>query len=1139
MKRREHKPMSAVFRFWCLLFALLGLVAWQGHGADSLYENDAVVTDPVPIPDATNFLNTGYFTVTLPGAAPYQTHDTLNYTNTGYMDSFFGFDFDDFSTSTSVQGPAASFDNENTIEAQAQILVWATNIVDPGWMYVDNNLGLMQLAGNDVDLSRTTLLIQGGLGPGGANPTSLDYGVGVDTNAEWDPFVDLTATSALSSDFSTVRFPRPIFPFQTLFLPASTSYFKVDTIASNDVVYRAAFVEDYNPAISHNVYFGAGSVGNGTITVEWVGPYTNFATGEIFTNYLYLNDEPALISSNGVNIVRVINGIPDNFTILGSQTPLFTGPTPEGFQNVFVPGNITNNYSYLDAQMIATSVATNSLVDTNVSAIGGRIDILATNELNLSQAQITGENYMSVNSTNQFDGTGGAALAPPFSDMALGVTKGYFDVGNVLQAQIPIWSGEFQAWSTRWLVNVTNISVTVSNGIFSTNSFVVTNDYRVLLAASDTISPVSPSQVNNLTLIGTNSVVIRDTFNIFGSLFVNAQSLTLTTNGVGNGIDSLEGALNFENNSILWPTALPNLMWLTNDGAITIGNLAQFGAATPTYVTNTTSAIIGSPATNTLTETAGATNAPTGSSVTIGSYTYTFEIHLTNSALYQVQIAPKFDGTMSNLIAAINHYSGSWAKDYSTNTQSNTMVFASSLTNHAFLVTASSDGVAGNVIATTTTTTNLYWSGATLSGGTNDVAATTNVVSISGPYGAFLNNGSIFDLGSIIYAGYFENSGVFDNGEGNFNLYSTDAVLTNGELFAYFPFPPFFTNGFSGNISITANSVNISNVLIEAGGGLDLQVTNLLTDTGVTNGNIWFLDGGSSLNGLDLPIKPAAGDLLGTTINLLTPPPNKEVKNFWSAPDLGASNAGFSNNEAIGQLVLDVTTPSGAFYFSGPPGSAINNAIYVDRLVLENYASLADKEGSAGIPTLIFNTNNNAGNLTIYYADAISTATVNGGPFSDVSYLLNGLNGGHLVWVPTYTGYFSGTNVMYPSGAVVQLNAGLVSGGGNARLDSNGDGTPNGSDATPVFVGSQIDFQEVSVGSSNKLTWHSPPGSTNYIICSTNLLGWNVAAAVTNAPTVPPPSGWPITNVVYEPLTASNCWYRVKIIQNNSILYGE
>ena len=65
-------------------------------------------------------------------------------------------------------------------------------------------------------------------------------------------------------------------------------------------------------------------------------------------------------------------------------------------------------------------------------------------------------------------------------------------------------------------------------------------------------------------------------------------------------------------------------------------------------------------------------------------------------------------------------------------------------------------------------------------------------------------------------------------------------MLTNGSITA------------GGDVSITTGSLMASNLMLQAGRSLTLQVTNLLTDIGVANGNIWFV-GGGSLVGLNLP----------------------------------------------------------------------------------------------------------------------------------------------------------------------------------------------------------------------------------------------------------------------------------------------
>ena len=147
------------------------------------------------------------------------------------------------------------------------------------------------------------------------------------------------------------------------------------------------------------------------------------------------------------------------------------------------------------------------------------------------------------------------------------------------------------------------------------------------------------------------------------------------------------------------------------------------------------------------------------------------------------------------------------------------------------------------------------------------------------PYGAFINSGLLSDQGSMIFADYFEDSGTITNGIGSFMLQSQTTVLTNGSITA------------GADVSITADSLVVSNLTLQAGRSLTLQVTNLITDTGPspTNGNFWSVGGAASV-GLNLPRKPVVGDLLGTTITN-SALANKNVINTWAATNSGISVA--------------------------------------------------------------------------------------------------------------------------------------------------------------------------------------------------------------------------------------------------------
>lgn len=1100
---------------WPLLCGWLSLIsAPMAWATIPLYQNLSPEyyspANPPPNLDVAAFDNESIFSINFDALNTstefYQTLNTVNYTNNGSMLIDTGFYFDTMTDNVMPDQIAGTFYNPGSIvcgssdvildgelfyfENAGKFIAWATNIINPGSIDVGAD-GLMQFSGQNVDLSRSVLSIESYDSlftnvlnfSDTANVVGLVGAVGNDTNNDWNPAAALTAGTAYSSE-----------PFQYfLELTNSTSYFEFEETATNDIIIRAVFVQNTSDNVPYNVYFGGyPRLGTGDATVAWAGGYVIPSTGGMATNYLYLNNDYVLGASTNAG---VYGGIPNNFTFTGSTVPLIAAPpAPAGFQPVFVSGVITNPYSYLSAELVATTVSTNILLHTNVSALPARIQITGSNEVNLALASISGANYLSVTAPNQFDGSLGAQISAAYADLNLGVTNGVLTVSNLLESTIPIWNGTLQAWSTRWLY-------VDANGI--------TNDYRVMLVASQ-LTPLSQPQVQNLTLNVTNSVTISDQLNVYGALSINAQDLTLTTNGYGNGAGSADGELDISTPGFSWSTSLPDLLNLTNNGAIRIFNTYQTFVGTTNVVTviPTTPAAT---ATGTLSEISSLGNVKANDTVTLGTNVYAFAGKITNTVVNQVLIAPTFNGSLSNLIAAINQGAGA-GTSYSSATKVNPLAIAGTVASHAFLATAIETGSVGNSIVTATTSTNLTWSsGATLAGGVNYVAGGTNSTASTVPYDNFINNGLLSVQGSSIWADNFVSSGTISNGASSFTLESLDTTLTNGLLYA------------GSDISITADSLEASNLAM-AGRSLTLRVTNLLTDfvpggAGVvTNGNIWLVNGSASV-GLNLPVKPAVGDLLGTTITNLAPY-NRNVINTWGGQDFGVSPAGYSNNAAIGRLILDAAT-NGKFTFNG---AGTSNAIYVDYLELRDQATNRDTHGDPIALT-------NSSNLVIYYAQAMMEGV-------SVAELLNHENNNHLRWVAAYAGHFSSTNLYY-AGTTNVINAALAQ---SPDIDSSGTGIPNADNPEPVFVSGQVDFG-VTVTNvpplQARLVWHTIPGATNFVQYATSLPP--VWLDLTNSFVTPPaPPYAPITNVFYDPITntAVQKFYRVVIDPNVIDLYG-
>lgn len=130
-------------------------------------------------------------------------------------------------------------------------------------------------------------------------------------------------------------------------------------------------------------------------------------------------------------------------------------------------------------------------------------------------------------------------------------------------------------------------------------------------------------------------------------------------------------------------------------------------------------------ATGTLTG-SGSTNVSDGDVVTIGTQVYRFKTTMAQAFDVQIGGSGNSDTSLNNLIDAIN-LTGTSGTNWFAGTTQNTKVTAGALSAHAFAVTAISQGLQGNTVATTKTSAVLSWGAATLTGGTSS-AITMSVV---------------------------------------------------------------------------------------------------------------------------------------------------------------------------------------------------------------------------------------------------------------------------------------------------------------------------------------------------------------------------------------------------------------------------
>ncbi len=968
-----------------ILAVFLAAAARAVIAAQPAFINNGVITNAADaqVP-ATNYINNGVIDLTfqtgtgsvIPGfnalifnfSAPlFDFTDVQNYTNRGLMAIDTGFRFDTAPSGapgdTAPRHMAKSFVNSNPGQvvvgsvtnglslnsfffffglAAPQIRVSATNVVNSSLLDVGDT-GLITIDGNDVNLSRGALNVEGsltfnGLFFGLTNffvPLNVSifpqyWGVGRETN------VMSQANFTLPTVFSPLHQVNDQFN-NTLFTQVLPTGVKAFMLLGGDVsnnVTQVVFVGNTNSAIATDVRWFANTVNPADMStpiVQWFTVITNNPTLAPITNTLYLED----VFGSQTNFQVLTN----TFTLGGQpvESPFnylffqnFQGysnlfESPFTYNPAFLAGSagVTNQYSAFGVSLQpVTAVPDPSIPTSTITNLPGRVEINARQTLDLTQTRITGPNYLRLTATNHFVGSAGANIVFPNADITLATTNGSLNVSNLVAPFVGDFDGNIFMWSARW----TNI-----------DAFGITNKFHILMVDTR-LDTTAPCQILNLSLNSTNktapnspgSIQVSDILDVSQTLLLDADRLTIASNAPGAADPA--GQLNLASGNIIWSSSLPLLRNLTNSGQIT----------TP------------------------------------------------NSIYFQVRQNPDFptasDGPYTNFV------------------------------NHGLISSAG----------------NLIWA--------NYVENTAS--------GQVATNGLLFST----------NKALITSANGPIEVQASTALLSNGVFSAL---------GFGGDMSLIAGNLTMSNHSLLASGNLTVIVTNQLNSS-TTNGRLWtnYWQMG---DGLNVPLKPANGDLLGTTISS-TAQPFQESLTIWPGLDVGNNPAGFTNNLSVGHLILNAVNSQSTFRFTGASG---NNAMYVDLIDLVGSATNRD------------NTNYTAFNIDpgmkIYFGDAQQ------GGF-DVSEKLNGANNGRFLWVSNWNdGPFSSTNLVYPSGTNYSFNRALVI---SCDTDSDGDGIPNCIDSTPILTPDTIALRvSLTNAPSPKVlvSWQTLAYSTNYLYARTNL----------------------------------------------------
>lgn len=315
------------------------------------------------------------------------------------------------------------------------------------------------------------------------------------------------------------------------------------------------------------------------------------------------------------------------------------------------------------------------------------------------------------------------------------------------------------------------------------------------------------------------------------------------------------------------------------------------------------------------------------------------------------------------------------------------------------------------------------------------------------PYRSFVNTGSIQSYGQFIRSDYAQLSG-FQFASAAITLQATNGQIDGGTIFA------------GGAVTLIGDSMRLNQSTINSGTFLELNVTNSLSDDGAASAN--FITVG---DGFFMSIKPATGDLLGTTL-VSTAPSFALVNHVWAGRNDGVNVSGYSNNVALGVLSLSPDGFDPLFEFSG---AGVANGLYVDLLDL---SQLTDYTNQLQIDP----------NLTIYYAAALLSSSPTNGQSNEE--FLDGQFGGRLRWVPGYAGANSTTNVTINGNQVISVNLGLRN---SNVLDSDADGIVNGLDASPFDGVTITSIKRNSSPSGYLLTWNAAPSTLYRVEARTNL----------------------------------------------------
>lgn len=581
---------------------------------DPIYLNRGMVDfSDSPVIDALAFANYGSFSV-LSGELPFDTMNTLNFTNRGVMSGSVGFNFQHIA-SNGRRAPALNFVNAASAEIVAEsslffgsgfitgndltvtpafLHIAASNVVNHGYLRAAAS-GLLRIEGNNVNLFNGGFEIEPIAGVGGAIITTNFFPDTAIQDIYWGGITNLIAdTSGIlipAGDSLIVTTPPHLVTYAESFSPglellqlANPESYAISNVLGTNVVVQAIFTLT-GPGMGTAAKFTP-SFENPTLNtalLEITANITNVVNGDLDQVNLYLKDELAW-NTNHTQLLNLYTGTyrPAVYDVSRSAPLewLFGFPpnvevVPELLWGETYTDTVTTNlYAAYSAQADNLVTRPISIEDASVDDLPGRIEIDAGN-LDLRNARFRGEGIVTINADHLISSAGSVVDSQNVS-FNLASTNGMLDVRDVGKMTVQRFGGSLQMFSMVW----TNLNTVVEEMEIDpppdpdnpdpepitesvTNTFNIF--HHILVVDARGLQTSVPVFTHDFTANGAN-VVVRDDMQIVRSFQSDAQNLEIA------------GDLSFFGDiQNIGSTNLPNLRELTISGSFDVPNLVAFG----------------------------------------------------------------------------------------------------------------------------------------------------------------------------------------------------------------------------------------------------------------------------------------------------------------------------------------------------------------------------------------------------------------------------------------------------------------------------------------------------------------------------------------------------------------------------------